>query len=222
MVILPKDYAYDFLLFCVRNQKSCPLIEVTDVGSPYCSGGDIDLRMDIPRYRVFQHGTFTDEPLDIKDYWQNDFVGFLIGCSFTFEHALITGGIPMKHIQQGKNVAMYVSNIECSQAGMFSGKTVVSMRPIHQSQVELAVEITAKYPHTHGAPIHIGHPKLIGIEDIYRPDFGDNITIEPSEIPVFWACGVTPQVVCLNGKPEIMITHAPGHMLITNYLIKDF
>jgi uncharacterized protein YcsI (UPF0317 family) len=220
IVILPKKHAYDFLLFCVRNPKSCPLLEVTDIGSPYLhkySLTNIDIRTDIPKYHVFINGELVDQPFDIKKYWRDDLVCFLLGCSFTFEDALIKNEIPIKNITQGKNVAMYQTNIDCNESGVFSGKVVVSMRPFHYSHIPRVFEITSKYPSVHGTPIHVGEPKAIGITDIHYPDYGDPIEISPDEIPVFWACGVTPQAVCLNSKPEIMITHAPGHMLITDY-----
>ncbi|MFT9488280.1 MAG: putative hydro-lyase [Tepidibacillus sp.] len=220
VVILPKKYAYDFLLFCIRNPKPCPILEITDTGSPYIkkySDDIIDIRTDVPKYRVFKNGEFVDEPLDIKDIWQDDFVTFLLGCSFTFENELINNGIPVKHINQGKNVAMYITNIETEPAGSFRGNQVVSMRPFHYSLIPRVVEITSRFPSAHGSPIHIGDPTQIGIKDIHSPDFGDSIDIAENEVPVFWACGVTPQVALLNSKPDITITHAPGHMLITDY-----
>ncbi|WP_339062093.1 putative hydro-lyase [Tepidibacillus marianensis] len=221
VVILPKQYAYDFLLFCVRNPKPCPILEITDVGSPYIkkySDDTIDIRTDVPKYRVFKNGELVEEPLDIKDIWQDDFVTFLLGCSFTFENELMNNEIPVKHMNQGKNVAMYITNIDTEEAGSFSGKQVVSMRPFHYSLIPRVVEITSKFPSAHGAPIHIGDPNQIGVKDIRVPEFGDPIDIAEDEVPVFWACGVTPQVALLNSKPDIAITHAPGHMLITDYL----
>lgn len=218
LVILPKNLAYDFLLFTQRNPKPCPLLEVTDIGckelKTIAPGSDITT--DIPKYRVYVHGEFQGEYTDIQSLWRDDFVSFILGCSFTFESALIEEGIEVRHIQCGSNVPMYITNIQCRPAGIFSGPIVVSMRPIPLDKVVKTIQITSRYPKAHGAPIHIGNPELIGIKDIYKPDFGDAVEIKENEVPVFWACGVTPQAVAMKVKPEIMITHAPGHMFITD------
>lgn len=221
LVTLPKKLAYDFLLFSQRNPKPCPVLEVTDEGSSKLKAiaPGSDIATDIPRYRVYIRGELQGEYADIKSFWREDFVSFILGCSFTFESALIEEGIELRHIQNGSNVPMYITNIDCKPAGMFSGPTVVSMRSIPLDKVVKAVQITSRYPSVHGAPIHIGDPSLLGIKDIHKPDFGDPVEIKDSEIPVFWACGVTPQAVAMKVKPEIMITHAPGHMFITD--IKD-
>lgn len=218
LVILPKSHAYDFLLFAQRNPKQCPILEVSDMGSreftKMAPGSDITT--DIPKYRVYKKGELYGEFEDIKSFWKDDFVSFLIGCSFTFESALIDEGIEVRHISEEKNVPMYITNIQCEKAGIFEGPTVVSMRPLPSSEVVRAVQITSRYPGVHGSPIHVGDPKSIGIEDINNPDFGDAVDIKNKEIPVFWACGVTPQAVAMKVKPEIMITHAPGYMFITD------
>ncbi|TCO71488.1 putative hydro-lyase [Marinisporobacter balticus] len=218
LVVLPKNLAYDFLLFTQRNPKPCPVLEITDLGckefKSIAPGSDITT--DIPKYRVYKNGKLEEESTDIKSFWRDDFVSFILGCSFTFESALIEEGIEVRHITYGKNVPMYITTIPCKEAGIFSGPTVVSMRPMSPHQVIKAVQITSRYPSIHGAPIHIGDPSSIGINDIHKPDFGDSIDIKKGEIPVFWACGVTPQAVAMNVKPEIMITHAPGHMFITD------
>lgn len=218
LVILPKKLAYDFLLFSQRNPKPCPILEVTDVGlkefKTIAPGSDITT--DIPKYRVYKNGKLEGEYEDINSIWRDDFVSFILGCSFTFESALIDEGIEVRHIQQGCNVPMYITNIKCKSAGVFSGPTVVSMRPIPLNKVVKTVQITSRYPDVHGAPVHIGNPELIGIKDISKPDFGDPVKIKDNEIPVFWACGVTPQAVAMNVKPDIMITHAPGYMFITD------
>jgi len=216
LAIVPKELAYDFLLFAQRNPKPCPILDVTDVGSPEPKlvAPGADLRFDIPKYRVYKSGILADEVTDIASYWRNDLVAFLLGCSFTFETALLNAGLPIRHIEQNCNVPMYITNIECVPAGVFHGKTVVSMRPMPQSQVVRAVQITSRFPAVHGAPIHIGDPAAIGIADLTKPDFGDPVKINPGETPMFWACGVTPQAVAMTVKPEIMITHAPGHMFI--------
>ncbi|MBU8789298.1 putative hydro-lyase [Oceanobacillus caeni] len=218
LVILPKKYAYDFLLFSMRNPKSCPLIEVTDVGSPVPkkTAPTGDLRTDISKYRIYKHGELVEEVTDITPYWQDDFVSFLIGCSFTFEKPLIDNGIPIRYIEEGKNVSMYKTNILCEPAGVFQGPMVVSMRPMKPNDAIRATKITSRFPSVHGAPIHIGDPSMIGIEDINDPDFGDPVTIHEGEIPVFWGCGVTPQAVVMASRPELVITHAPGYMFITD------
>jgi uncharacterized protein YcsI (UPF0317 family) len=220
LVILPKKYAFDFLLFCQRNPKPCPILDVTDMGDPHppLFAPDADLRVDLPKYRVYRYGELVEEPTDLLHLWNEDLVAFLIGCSFTFEKALLQGGIPVRHIEAGCNVPMYKTNINCKKAGPFEGPMVVSMRPIPEHLVVKAVEITSRYPNVHGAPVHIGNPSSIGIRDLENPDFGDRVVVGENEVPVFWACGVTPQAVAMHVKPEIMITHAPGHMFITDVL----
>lgn len=226
LLILPREQAYDFLLFTQRNPKSCPILEVGDVGSRLVKkmADGADIATDIPRYRVWENGELTGEYTDISRFWREDFVYFLIGCSFSFEGELLAAGVPVRHIEEGKNVPMYLTNIDCEEAGIFHGKLVVSMRPMPADQVIRAVSITASMPRVHGAPIHIGDPAKIGIADISRPDFGEAVTIRDGEIPVFWCCGVTPQSVVMSAKPPIAISHAPGHMFITdvkNTLLKD-
>ena len=220
LVILPQDAAYDFLLFAQRNPKPCPLLEVTDVGSTEArrTAPGSDLRTDIPRYRVYRKGELSEEPDHLLNHWQDDFVAFLLGCSFTFESAMIKAGIPVRHIDACCNVSMYKTNIPCDPAGIFRGNMVVSMRPIPSTQVVKAVQVTSRFPSVHGAPVHIGDPKAIGITDLSQPDFGDPVDIETGEVPVFWACGVTPQLVATQSKPPLMITHAPGHMFVTDIM----
>ncbi|MEJ8766715.1 putative hydro-lyase [Oceanobacillus sp. HCA-5259] len=218
LVILPKKYAYDFLLFCIRNPKTCPLIEVTDTGSPVPkkSAPTADLRTDLPKYRIYRNGELIEEVTDVTEYWQDDLVSFLIGCSFTFEKPLLENGIPIRYIEEGRNVSMYKTNIPCESAGVFQGPMVVSMRPMKPKDAIRAVQITSRFPSVHGAPVHIGDPAQIGITDMNKPDFGDPVTIEDGEVPVFWGCGVTPQATVMASKPEFVITHAPGHMFITD------
>lgn len=218
LCILPKEYAYDFLLFTQRNPKPCPVLEVTDVGSRSLPqiAPDADVSRDFPKYRVWRNGVLTEEVTDIESLWQDDFVSFLIGCSFSFEGELLDADVPVRHIEEGKNVPMYLTNIPCRSAGIFHGNTVVSMRPIPASKIARAVTATAAVPRVHGAPIHIGDPEQIGIHDLAKPDFGDAVTIHPGELPVFWCCGVTPQAAVMAAKPSLAITHAPGHMLITD------
>jgi len=224
LAILKKDIAFDFLLFCQRNPKPCPVLDVTEAGSPVprLVALTADIRTDIPKYRIYRQGELVDEVTDILNYWEDDMVAFLIGCSFTFEHPLMNSGIPVRHIEENCNVAMYKTNIPCVQAGRFEGPVVVSMRPIPEKDIVRAVQITSRFPSVHGAPIHIGNPASIGIKDIDKPDFGDRVTIKAGEVPVFWACGVTPQAVAMQIKPELMITHAPGHMFITDVRDEKF
>lgn len=218
LVILKKEHAFDFLLFCQRNPKSCPLLDVTEVGSfiPNQLAEHADIRTDIPKYRVYIDGVLKEEVTDIVDYWEDDMVAFLIGCSFTFETPLLKNGIPIRHIDEKCNVPMYKTNIPCEKAGIFEGPTVASMRPMSPEDAIRATQITSRFPDVHGAPIHIGDPHLIGISNITDPDFGDAVTVKKGEVPVFWACGVTPQAVAMESKPSIMITHAPGCMFISD------
>ncbi|MGF6947865.1 uncharacterized protein YcsI (UPF0317 family) [Neobacillus sp. B4I6] len=221
LVILPKDLAYDFLLFCQRNPKSCPLLEVTDSGSPVpkLTAPNADLRFDLPKYRIYKKGVLVEELNDIGEYWKDNMVAFLIGCSFTFENSLIENGLVIRHIEENRNVPMYITNIPCQPAGVFQGNLVVSMRPFLASDAIRAVEVTSRFPAVHGSPVHIGNPEEIGIQNLAKPDFGDSVTVKEGELPVFWACGVTPQSVAMSSKPDLMITHAPGHMFITD--VKD-
>lgn len=218
LCILPKEYAFDFLLFCMRNPKPCPVLEVGDVGSreikTMADGGDIC--KDFPKYRIWKNGVLEKEVTDISEYWQDDYVYFLIGCSFSFESELLEADIPVRHIQEGRNVPMFNTNIKLQSAGKFHGNMVVSMRPIPDELVVKSVNVTAAMPRVHGAPVHIGNPESIGIKDVTKPDYGDSVTINEGETPVFWACGVTPQNVIMQTKPPIAITHAPGHMFITD------
>jgi uncharacterized protein YcsI (UPF0317 family) len=218
LAILPKENAYDFLLFTQRNPASCPVLEVADTGSrllKYIAPG-ADIATDLPKYRVYKNGVLTDELTDVAHLWRSDFVSFLIGCSFSFEADLLEAGLPVRQIEEGRNVPMYITDIDCIPAGMFHGKMVVSMRPMTGQQAVRAAVITGGMPRVHGAPVHIGEPAAIGIRDIGKPDFGESVTIRAGEVPVFWPCGVTPQSVIMSAKPEFAITHAPGHMLITD------
>lgn len=221
LVILKKEHAFDFLLFCQRNPKACPLLDVTEVGSftPSKLAKDGDIRTDIPKYRIYRDGVLEEEVTDITEYWEEDMVGFLIGCSFTFETPLLENDIPVRHIEENCNVPMYQTTIQCEKAGAFAGPTVVSMRPMTEKDAIRAIQITSRYPAVHGAPVHVGDPRKIGIQDIAKPDFGDAVTVKDGEVPVFWACGATPQAVAMQSKPSIMITHSPGCMFISD--VKD-
>lgn len=218
LAILPENYALDFLRFCLRNPKPCPIVGVGDSGDPALPtlGHDIDIRTDVSKYRVFRNGELSEEVTDISNVWADDLVTVALGCSFTFENALLRHGIPVRHIEKGLNVPMFRSNIDLVPAGRFSGKMVVTMRPIPEAQVEQAREISRRFPQAHGAPIAAGDPANIGIADLSRPDWGDAVDIKPGEVPVYWACGVTPQNVLLDAGLPICITHSPGHMLISD------
>jgi uncharacterized protein YcsI (UPF0317 family) len=217
LMIVPKAQAFDVLLFAQRNPKPCPVLGVLDAGetsSALLAGGDI--RTDVPKYAVYENGVKVDEPTDITDYWRDDLVTFIVGCSFTFEAALLEAGVPVRHIEAGSNVPMYSTNRECRPAGALSGPLVVSMRPVPASRVADAVRITSRYPAVHGAPVHVGDPAALGIADLAAPDFGDPVEVRDGEIPVFWACGVTPQAAVMRSRPSFAIGHAPGHMAITD------
>ncbi|MGJ7493484.1 putative hydro-lyase [Variovorax sp. RT4R15] len=218
VVILPEAFANDFLRYCQRNPKPCPLLAVSEPGQPLLPtlGRDIDIRTDVPRYRVWREGTLVEQPTDITGLWRDDLVTFVIGCSFSFEQALLEAGLPLRHVAEGRNVAMYRSNIATEAAGPFSGPMVVSMRPLRAPDAIRAIQITSRFPAVHGAPVHIGDPALIGIADLSKPDYGDAVAVLPDELPVFWACGVTPQAAIAQARPTFCITHAPGAMLITD------
>jgi uncharacterized protein YcsI (UPF0317 family) len=272
LVILPRDWADEFLLFCQRNPKPCPLLEVLDPGDPVprvvvrsgkirnpksetrnpketqsteseipkrADTGDLDIRnselelpsdfgfrgsdfetadirTDLPMYRVWRNGELAEELADVTALWRDDFVTFLIGCSFTFEAALLRAGVPVRHIDLGVNVPMFRTNIPCVPAGRFHGPLVVSMRPITPADAIRAVQITSRYPSVHGAPVHLGLPERIGIADVSQPDFGDPVPVRDGELPVFWACGTTPQAALMQAKPPLAITHSPGCMFVTD------
>lgn len=218
LTILPADWATNFLRFCQLNPRPCPLLAMST--QPGDTGltrlGDIDLRSDVPRYRIFEHGELRDEVTDLRSLWRDDLVAFALGCSFSFEEALIADGLEVRNVSEGVNVPMYRTSIDCAPAGAFGGKMVVSMRPFRAADAIRAIQICTRFPAVHGAPVHLGDPREIGIGDIDRPDFGEAVTIRDGEIPVFWACGVTPQVALEAAKPPFAITHAPGHMLVTD------
>jgi uncharacterized protein YcsI (UPF0317 family) len=219
LVVLPRELAFDFLLFCHRNPKPCPLLDVTEPGSPEPRqvAPGADLRTDLPAYAVYRHGELVEEPAHLHDHWQQDHVAFLLGCSFTFENALLQAGLPVRHIEQGCNVPMYRTSIPCKPAGVFQGDMVVSMRPMKPREAIEATRICSRFPRAHGAPVHWGDPSAIGIRDLDRPDFGDPVEVRAGEAPVFWACGVTPQAVVMQVKPPLVLTHKPGHMFVTDW-----
>jgi uncharacterized protein YcsI (UPF0317 family) len=218
LVVVPRATAFDFLLFCQRNPKPCPLLDVTEPGDPepkFVAVG-ADVRTDVPCYRVWENGKLIDEPADLHRWWRADLVAFLLGCSFTFENAFLEAGVPLRHIDQKRNVPMYRTNIACRPAGMFRGPMVVSMRPLTPAQAITATQVCSRFPRAHGVPIHFGDPAAIGIRDIHRPDFGDAVDIRAGEVPVFWACGVTPQAVAMEAQPPLLLTHKPGCMFVTD------
>ena len=218
LVILPHDHALDFMRFCQRNPKPCPLVGVSDTGNPmmFTLGRDIDIRTDVPAYNVYLDGVLDRSVTDIRDLWRDDLVAFALGCSFTFEHALRRAGIPVWHVENDTTVPMFRSNIDCVPAGPFRSKMVVSMRAVAADRLDEVIAISHRYPLAHGSPVYWGDPEQIGLADISRPDWGDPAPLEDGMVPVFWACGVTPQAAIANAAPEICITHKPGHMLITD------
>jgi uncharacterized protein YcsI (UPF0317 family) len=224
LVVLPRDMAFDFMLFCQRNPRPCPLLEVTEPGvyEPRRLAPGADLRYDIPKYRVYRDGELEAEVPDIAAHWRDDLVAFLLGCSFSFENALIRAGISMRHIDCGSTVPMFITDVQTDPAVSLSGPMVVSMRPIPKEQVVRAAQVTSRFPAVHGAPFHIGDPEAIGIRDVGRPDLGEPVEIREGEVPVFWACGVTPQAVAMNSKPPLMITHSPGFMFVTDAVDEDY
>ena len=217
LMVLPREAAFDFLLFCQRNPKPCPLVEVLEPGQtePACAPG-ADIRTDLPRYRIYQGGQLAGEVADVTGLWREDLVSFLIGCSFSFEEALAAAGVPLRHVEMGCNVPMYRTTRPCAPAGRFSGPLVVSMRPIPAEKIPLSVQVTGRFDRVHGAPVQVGLPETLGIADLRKPDYGDPVEVRPGEIPVFWACGVTPQAVALASRLPFCITHAPGHMFVSD------
>lgn len=218
LAILERTYAYDFLVFAQRNPKPCPLLEVLDEGcfeSTYAAPG-ADVRTDLPRYRVYRNGTLEAEVPDIKDYWRDDMVAFLMGCAMSFDGALDRAGIPNRHVEEGRSGSMYNTSIPCRPAGAFRGNLVVSMRPYTAAQAIRVVQITTRFQRTHGEPVHIGNPAAIGIHDLSKPDYGQAVSIREGDVPVFWACSVTPQNIAMSAKLPFLITQAPGYMMITD------
>lgn len=217
LVMLPQEQAFHFLLFCIRNPKPCPILDVLDPGRVEPSiAPEADLRSDLPRYNVFQQGKLTDEVEDVTDLFHGEMVSFLLGCSFSFENGLLAAGIPVRNLEEGKNVSMHITNRTCVPAGPFSAPLVVTMRPMKPEEAIRATQITTRYHLTHGAPIHIGSPEVLGIKDLAQPDFGDPVTVKPGETPVFWACGVTAMLAATSTHLPLVITHAPGHMFVSD------
>jgi uncharacterized protein YcsI (UPF0317 family) len=220
LAILPKELAADFARFCQLNPKPCPVLGQSEPGDWRLPtlGEDLDIRTDIPLYRLWKNGELVEEVTDLKKVWRDDLVAFVLGCSFSFEEALVDNGLEIRHQTCNVNVPMYRTNIECTPAGPFHGRMVVSMRPFKPADAIRAVQVTTRFPSVHGAPVHLGKPEMIGIKDVAKPDYGDSVPVRDDELPVFWACGVTPQSVIATVKPEFCITHAPGYMLVTDLL----
>ncbi len=222
LVMMPAEHALSFLLFCVRNPKPCPILDVLEPGhtEPRIGRG-ADLRTDLPRYRIYRDGKLVSETEDVTDLFREDMVSFLLGCSFSFENAMLANGLPIRNIEEGRNVSMYLTNIPCVPAGPFACNMVVTMRPMTPAQAIRATQVTTRFHLTHGAPVHIGDPGAIGIKDMNRPEFGDPVTIKPGEVPVFWACGVTSTVAAISPALPLVITHAPGHMFVSDLKDED-
>jgi uncharacterized protein YcsI (UPF0317 family) len=218
LVILPAAYAVDFRAFCERNPKPCPIIAVSEPGAATLPGlgEDLDVRTDAPRYQVWADGRVVDRPTDVLSWWRPDLVTFFLGCSHSFEEALAAAGLPLRHVEHNVTVPMYRTNIRCTDAGPFRAPLVVSMRPFRPRDAIRAIEITARYPAVHGAPVHLGMPNQIGIANLGRPDFGDAVPVRGDELPLFWACGVTPQLALAEARIAFAITHAPGRMLVVD------
>ena len=218
LAIWPREWADEFLRFCQANPKPCPVLAVAEPGSVTLPrlAADLDIRTDLPRYRVWREGELVEEPCDIRSVWREDLVSIVIGCSFSFEQALLQADVPLRHIARGSNVPMYRTSVATTPVGRLHGPLVVSMRPLAPADAIRAIQITSQLPAVHGAPVHIGFPEAIGIADLNRPDYGDPLPIEAGELPVFWACGVTPQAAIAAARPPFAITHAPGCMLVTD------
>jgi uncharacterized protein YcsI (UPF0317 family) len=217
--ILPAQYAFDFANYCQRNPKACPLLAIGDPGDPYLPtfGEDLDIRTDVPRYRVYRDGEVVEEPTDIRHLWRDDLVTFVWGCGFSFEQELIESGVSLRDVARGDNVVIYETKIDTHRAGPFAGKLLVTMRPLLPAHVSRAIEVTSRFPGVHGAPIHIGAPELIGIDDLERPLFNLNPPqVRPDEIPVFWACGVTARRAIEQARLPFCIMHKPGSMVIAD------
>ncbi len=217
LAILPRAFADEFLRFCRSNAKACPVIGIGEPGDPRVPElGDLDLRTDVPGYCLFRDGEPAGEVRDLNDLWTDDLVGFVIGCSMSFEEALVDAGVPIRHIEQGTTVPMYDTNLRNVPAGRFGGTMVVSMRPMTPTQAIRAIQVTSRFPSVHGAPVHFGDPAAIGIADLDSPDYGERSVVRDGEVPVFWACGVTPQQAIRAARPPLAITHKPGWMLVTD------
>ena len=219
LVILPRAYAGDFREYARLNPAPCPLLEVLD-GDPRTRdmAADGNILTDIPEYFIYKNGQLAQRCADATPFWEEGMVGFLIGCSFSFEEALMGAGIEVRHIAMGRNVPMYRTSVMTRPVGPFSGPTVCSMRPMTPADAQKASAITAAMPNVHGAPLHIGDPEKIGVHDLMHPDYGEPVDIYPGEVPVFWPCGVTPQAAIENARPPLVITHSPGHMFVTDIL----
>ena len=222
LIAVPAELAFDVLLFAQRNPQACPVLDVGEVGEVSTALFQGDLRTDLPAYRIYEHGELVAEVTDASDHWREDLVAFLIGCSFTFEEALLDAGVPVRHLESATNVPMYRTSVPTRRAGSLGGPLVVSMRPVPPGLVPTAVRVTSRYPSVHGAPVHVGDPRALGITDLDAPDFGEPVEVREGEVPVFWACGVTPQAAVMASRPDFAIGHAPGHMAVTDARDSDY
>jgi len=217
LAVLPQHLTDDFFRFCHANPKPCPLLWHGAGPLLTIKGQQIDIRTDVPKYHQFVDGRLSAVLTDLTPYWRDDLVSFLLGCSFSFEEALLAAGLEIRHITQGCNVPMYNTNLALTPVGPFQGNMVVSMRPMCPQDAIRAIQICSRFPAVHGAPVHFGDPAAIGITDIHRPDYGDAVAFKAGEVPVFWACGVTPQVAIANAAPDLAFSHSPGCMLLTDW-----
>lgn len=221
LIVLRRSLADDFQTFCERNPRPCPLLGVSTGPVLRSLAPGADLRTDLPRYRITRRGEADVEVEDVRDVWEADLTAFLLGCSFGFEAGLVEAGIRLRHQDERRIVPMYLTERDCEPAGPFRGRLVVTMRPIPESRVKDAVRISGEQPLAHGAPVHIGDPAGLGIRDLSSPDWGEDGGLLRGEAPVFWACGVTSQVACRNARPDLMISHAPGYMFVTDVPVAD-
>ncbi|MEW9548971.1 putative hydro-lyase [Nonomuraea sp. NPDC050783] len=222
LIAVPAELRYDLLLFAHHNPQACPVLDVGEPGAYATALFAGDLRTDLPGYRLYRDGKPVADLDRVTEEWREDLVPFLIGCSFTFERALLAAGVPVRHLELGTNVPMYVTDVPCKSSGSLSGPLVVSMRPVPEELVRTAVEVSGRYPRVHGAPVHVGDPAGIGIGDLARPDFGDAVEVRAGEVPMFWACGVTPQAAIMASGVEYAIGHLPGHMAILDVRDEDY
>jgi uncharacterized protein YcsI (UPF0317 family) len=223
LVVVPAPFAADFRRFCQLNPRPCPLLEVSRPGETGLRslGHDVDLRRDLPRYRVFRRGEVVEEPPDVVAWWRGDLVAFLLGCSFSFEEAMLEAGLPVRHVEEGRNVPMYRTNLACQKSGPFEAQVVVSMRPLRPALIERATEICERFPFAHGAPLRVGDPETFGVKDLGSPDYGEAVTVHEDEVPLFWACGVTSQEALQSARVELAITHSPGCMFVSDLTALD-
>lgn len=224
VTILPERYAFDFMRFCFRNPKALPLLDVCEPGDPVPrhAAPDADLRTDVGEYLVLRDGQIMDRVRTLEPIWRSDHVAFLTGCNLSIDRVMLDSGIPFPHlVDEQAFPAQFRSSISCSTAGRFHGPLVVSLRPVPDALVIPLVELTSRYRQSHGAPIHVGDPAVIGIHDLERVDWGRPNAIPPGHTPMFWACGITAQAVAIASAIPEMIVHKPGHMFVTDLIVRE-